>query len=607
MAGHPTSPGPVDPGADSPVATTAPGGPVPETRAAPRRDERPPLPEAAEDFLRDYGPDAARPRRVLALLSDGRWWTANDLVRASGVAHAVVASLFGALEGAGELEREPGGDRRRLSSPVPYSGAAGPTLADPVAHLLPAHSRAAEELARAVAEGPASDLDLDHVSATAETALRRALFLATRFDLRQRTLLCVGDHDLTSLALALVRPDARVLVVDLDERVLAHIDAVADRLGLPVRTHTADLRLGLPPSLREGADLVFTDPPYTPDGVDLFVRRGVEGLADPRRGRVLVAYGASETTPKLAAATQARMVRSGLLLEAVWPDFNRYLGAESIGAASDLYVLRPLARTLPSPGGDSSRVYSQGVNAKEARGGLDTERATAVLERVAELTGSAPADDGADAGAGAASPALVGDWPREVAGGTRVRLSTWMDSPTAVGARAVINLTGGWERSAPRVALASTADDTFVLVPSSSRWVRDEAGQKGFRALVEPGFRVRFLRGVGAADLTAIRCTRVPEPGAGADGLLAHVQGRSHGTLTATLRAGLVETAARRGLPINKRTARHAVAAVPDWVAGHTLLDLPEHRFPGLLAVASDLVARVDEAGAERGRSEGEG
>lgn len=591
MAGHPTSPGPVDPGADSPEAARVPGTPVPETHAAPRRDDHPSLPEAAEDFLREHGPDAARPRMVLELLSDGRWWSANDLVRASGVAHAVVASLFRALETAGEVEREPGGDRRRLSSPVPYTGAAGPTLADPVAHLLPAHSRAAEELARAVAEGPASDLDLDHVSATAETALRRALFLATRFDLRHRTLLCVGDHDLTSLAVALVRPEARVLVVDLDERVLAHIDAVAARLGLPVRTHTADLRLGLPASLREGADLVFTDPPYTPDGVDLFVRRGVEGLADPRRGRVLVAYGASETTPKLAAATQARMVRSGLLLEAVWPDFNRYLGAESIGAASDLYVLRPLARTLPSPGGDSSRVYSQGVNAKEARGGLDAERATAVLERVAELTG---AEDGDTAGA----PSLVGDWPREVAGDPRVRLSTWMDSPTAVGPRAVVNLTGGWERLAPRVALAATADDTFVLVPSSSRWVRDEAGQKGFRALVEPAFRVRFLRGVGAADLTAIRCTRAA-PGAGADRLLAHVQGRSHGTLTATLRTGLVEAAAQRGRPINKRTARHAVAAVPGWVAGHTLLDLPEHRFAELRAVASDLVSRVDEAGAD--------
>ncbi|GAA1071362.1 bis-aminopropyl spermidine synthase family protein [Nocardiopsis metallicus] len=616
MAGHPISPGPDETGASTTDKTTrVPGIPVLETPAAPRPDQHPPLPEAAQNFLREHGTDAPRPRMILALLSDGRWWSANDLVRASGVAYAVVSSLLKSLEEAGELVREPERDRCRLRRPAHYNGANAPILADPVAHLLSEHPRAAAELVRAVHEGPSSDLDLDHVSATAETALRRALFLATRFDLSQRTLLCVGDHDLTSLALTLVQPGARVSVVDLDERVLAHIDAVAERLGLPVRTYSADLRLGLPATLRESADLVFTDPPYTPDGVELFVRRGVEGLSDPKRGRVLVAYGASETTPKLAAATQARMVRSGLLMEAVWPDFNRYLGAESIGAASDLYVLRPLSRTRLFAGGDASRVYSQGSNAKEAKGGLTLERATAVLERVSELLGGEGAEaaqstqdpaksDGAekagrsdrdDLAAGAAVPALVGDWPREVTKDVRVRLSTWMDSPTAVGTCSVVNLTGGWERLAPRVALAATTDETFVLVPSSSRWVRDEAGQREFRSLVEPGSRVRFLRGLGAPDLTAIRLRRNPEPGGSTGRLLAHVQGRAHGTLTTTMRTGLVEVAAWRGRPTNKRTARHAVASAPGWLNGHSLLDLPEHRFSELRVLASELVARVEE------------
>ena len=608
MAGHPTSPGPNETGATTADETTrVPGTPVLKASAASRPDRHPPLPEAAQNFLREHGADAPRPRMILSLLSDGRWWSANDLVRASGVAYAVVSSLLKSLDEAGELVREPEGDRCRLRHPAHYHGATAPMLADPVAHLLSEHPRAAAELVRAVHEGPSSDLDLDHVSATAETALRRALFLATRFELGQRTLLCVGDHDLTSLALTLVQPGARVSVVDLDERVLAHIDAVAERLGLPVRTYSADLRLGLPAALRESADLVFTDPPYTPDGVELFVRRGVEGLSDPKRGRVLVAYGASETTPKLAAATQARIVRSGLLMEAVWPDFNRYLGAESIGAASDLYVLRPLSRTLLFAGGDASRVYSQGSNAKEAKGGLTMERAAAVLERVAELLRcegdrATEAADGAEgderaerAAPSAATPTLVGEWPREVTKDVRVRLSTWMDSPTAVGTCAVVNLTGGWERLAPRVALAATTDETFVLVPSSSRWVRDEAGQREFRALVEPGSRVRFLRGLGAPDLTAIRLRRNPEPGGSTGRLLAHVQGRAHGTLTTTLRTGLVEVAAWRGRPTNKRTARHAVASAPGWLSGHSLLDLPEHRFSELRVLASELVARLEE------------
>ncbi|MEU5856197.1 MULTISPECIES: bis-aminopropyl spermidine synthase family protein [Nocardiopsis] len=594
---HATPPGP-----DGPPSAASGRVPVADgdsARADRPLDGPPPLPEPAAELLRGHGVDAPRLRRVLALLSDGREWEANALVRASGVAYALVSSLVGALTEAGELAPGDGRGRVRLVRPERYAGAAGEEPADPVAHLLPRYSRALAELARAVEEGPASDLDLDHVAATAETALRRALLLSTRFDLRDRTLLCVGDHDLTSVALTLVCPGARAQVVDIDERVLAHIDSLAAELGLAVRTHAADLRLGLPPAVRGGADVVFTDPPYTPDGVELFVRRGVEGMADPRRGRVLVAYGASETTPRLAAATQARLVRMDLLLEAVWPDFNRYHGAESIGAASDLYVLRPLARTLPAPSGEVARVYSQGVNAKEARGGLDADRARAVLDRVAGETASAagPGGTGETGGAGEAggdrAPTLVGAWPGEVAGSGRVRLSTWLEAPGQGGGRAVVNLTGGWDRWAARAALAAAGDTVYVLVPSSAACVRDEAGQRGLRALVEPRFGVRFLRGFGADGLTAVRLTRRPDADSAVDRLLVYVQERAHGTLTATLRAGLVEVSAWRESPVNKRTARHAVAAAPEWVSGHTLLDLPEHRFGELRGVAADLLERV--------------
>ena len=49
-----------------------------------------------------------------------------------------------------------------------------------------------------------------------------------------------------------------------------------------------------------------------------------------------------------------------------------------------------------------------------------------------------------------------------------------------------------------------------------------------------------------------------------------------------------------RGRPINKRTARHAVAATPRWILGHNLLDLPGHRFEELPRVAADLLEQVE-------------
>ena len=560
--------------------------------------ERVLLPDVTSRILHGHGVNASRPRKVLALLSDGRWWSLRDLVRTSGVAHAVTSGLVADLVDAGELvrERDNGQDRVRLARPEDYAAAGADDLADPVAHLAPGYRRIALELSRVVSGGPTSDLDLDHVTATADTALRRALFLATRFELADSTVLCVGDHDLTSVALALVSPGTRVTVVDIDERVLAHIDKTTEQLGVQVRTHAADLRLGLPSTLRGTADVVFTDPPYTPDGVELFVRRGLEGMSDPRKGRVLLSYGVSEASPRPAATTQARLLRMELLVEAMWPDFNRYHGAESIGAASDLYVLRPLSRARPSAMGDNARVYSQGTNAKEARGGLDHDRAEAVLRHVDEDLGESAAGS---------VPVLVGSWPREIAGSRTVRLSTWMDSPVTDVVHAVVNLTGGWERLVPRVALAAAVgtESVYLLVPSSSTWVRDQTGQEALRTCVEPRFRVRFLRGFGANDLSAIRLVprTAPEPApkagptAFALRLLTHVQERAHGTLTSTLRAGLVETSRLQGRPMNKRTSRHAVAATPRWILGHNLLDLPGHRFEELPRVAADLLEQVEE------------
>ena len=56
-----------------------------------------------------------------------------------------------------------------------------------------------------------------------------------------------------------------------------------------------------------------------------------------------------------------------------------------------------------------------------------------------------------------------------------------------------------------------------------------------------------------------------------------------------------MEVTAWAGRPVNKRTARQAVASAPAWLPGHTLLDLPQHRFWDLRVVSSELLARVEE------------
>ena len=71
-----------------------------------------------------------------------------------------------------------------------------------------------------------------------------------------------------------------VTVVDIDEQLLAFIDKTARERDWNIKTYFADLRLELPASLETHFDLIFTDPPYSPAGVKLFLQRNIAAPFD---------------------------------------------------------------------------------------------------------------------------------------------------------------------------------------------------------------------------------------------------------------------------------------------------------------------------------------
>ena len=227
------------------------------------------LSRTLEDLALEWGLERGRLRAVLRELH--RPTSVVEIVRATGLSHRTVSRLAGTL---GPWLRR-SGERLALA---PESATAvsrfltGPPAPEPV--------ELEAELSTLIARAPRPDPARDQVAATPETVLRRARLLASRLDLEGAHVVCLGDHDLTSVALARLAAGARVTVVDVDERLLAYLEAVARRARLPIAPLFADLRLGLPGPVREAADLVFTDPPYTPAGVELFATRGGPG---PRR------------------------------------------------------------------------------------------------------------------------------------------------------------------------------------------------------------------------------------------------------------------------------------------------------------------------------------
>ena len=545
---------------------------------------------ALAELIERYRP-ASRPlRRLVALLTDEPL-DLSALVQRSALPRQTVETVLAAI--ADDLVHDDAtvairaarvDDYRRRFG---YSQLTSTELADPLAQRLTGAASLAREMADLAGHAPRARADLDHVPATAETVVRRALWLDSTYDLAGATLLCVGDHDLTSLAVGQVSPAASIVVVDIDEPTLEFIDAQASRLGLKVRCLVADLRFGLPGPAIGCADLVFTDPPYTPEGVGLFTGRGLQGLGNRDNGRVIVAYGYSDRHPTLGFQTQSVAHRLGLAYESLLPAFNRYDGAQAVGSASGLYVWRPTSRTWRGLdrflADTETNIYTRGMQALEqSRPAHD-----AVPPAVCRVTGEA----------GFPIRILVGDgWGRAGGNAARLRLGTLLSAGiparmAAAGPFAVVaDLSadpGAWLL---RVLLAANAGRVAALVSASHPDVGSEAGQRALAEIAGPKYDLRFLPGQPDGKHAIVVATAVDATALGAGGRLAsRLLHRAHGKVGNVWREGLIDVHRERGLgPLTKRAARAAVAAhAPSAdVLEACLIDLPRHQIVRLLRAA---------------------
>jgi N4-bis(aminopropyl)spermidine synthase len=538
---------------------------------------------AVRELKASFGIDARRIDAVGCLLTDGEFRSVAELVSLTGTSRRTVEAVLRAadqhLDSTGGRVRI--GRRYAPAYAAEFGCGQHAPVRDPWDELARLDPAALAEAAGLVDRAPAPQRDLDQVPATAVTVLKRGHYLLRSFDLRGAHVLCVGDHDLTSLGLFLAggADGLRVSVADADEALLGYLDAEARRRGFDVRCYAADLRLGLPAALQESSQLIFTDPPYTPEGVRLFVTRGLQGLADQRRGRVLVAYGFGEQ-PALGLAVQQALSPLHLAYEAVLPGFNRYAGAEAIGGAAALYVLRPTRRSL-----------SAAQAADDPGAGLYTHGAQSVESGARPLGDAAAAQVlGLAAGPGEGVLLVGGEWP-EACDGQRLPLPALMAAPlpgSLHGHTAVINLYPGFGSLVFRALLAASTRRVAIVCRNGVPELRDAAGQRALARLIAPKYRItRLLRSTPEPDMAVILAEQAPAGGrTGAEQVAGYISARAHGRLGNAWREGLITLWKSRGHELTKRDARRLIESVtarPD-LLDRCLIDLPRHLFPPLAA-----------------------
>lgn len=194
---------------------------------------------------------------------------------------------------------------------------------------------------------PIPQRNYDQFSATDETSARRASLMNFFDDLRGKRLLFLGDDDLTSVAVASYRTALKVSVLDIDGRILRTIKLISKKESLGINLVRHDLRE--PFSGRLGKfDVVFTDPPYTPAGIKLFVSRAVQALdLTNKTAKAYVCYGNSDLAKERYLAIYKVFCDHGLMVRWVFDKFSRYQGAESIGNASSLFACETTPKIKP--------------------------------------------------------------------------------------------------------------------------------------------------------------------------------------------------------------------------------------------------------------------
>jgi len=193
---------------------------------------------------------------------------------------------------------------------------------------------------------PQVNVTLDQAFGTAKTAVKRAVLCLENFSLIGKSVLCVGDDDLVSLALSFLLRDlfpestqakARIVVVDVDPSILAYISEVGEQQEFAIECYALNLKQPLPAKFLTAFDCFFTDPPYTHDGMALFLSRGIDALKKEKGNNVFLSFGKKPLEENFKV--QQEIIRHELSIKAIVDSFNEYHGASLLGSRSQMFIL----------------------------------------------------------------------------------------------------------------------------------------------------------------------------------------------------------------------------------------------------------------------------
>lgn len=216
---------------------------------------------------------------------------------------------------------------------------------------------------------PDPEFALDQSRADFKTVLKRTLLLLQKGDIEGRNIIFLGDDDATSLAVGLTQLAKTITVIDIDTRILEYLELSAKELNIKnINFIHHDLREPCPEETLNKFDVVIMDPPYTNEGIRLFLKRARQVLISSIKSenssdkpnsnlysiigkKCLLCFG--NKPPEEMQQIQLSILDHGFSIQEMIPEFNHYKGARILGQFSHLYYLN----TVRTSDNDMNLIY----------------------------------------------------------------------------------------------------------------------------------------------------------------------------------------------------------------------------------------------------------
>lgn len=111
-----------------------------------------------------------------------------------------------------------------------------------------------------------------------EDVIRRIIFMHSYNDLKDKNIIIIGDDDLLSIPLALTKLPKRIVVLDIDKRLINFLEEINKKYNFNIEIFEYNISEPLPKKLQRKFDVFSCEPLETYSGLKLFIGRGINAL-----------------------------------------------------------------------------------------------------------------------------------------------------------------------------------------------------------------------------------------------------------------------------------------------------------------------------------------